>query len=228
MTTVVELEIPADRLGLARTFDRVPAFEFRIGGVIGDSPPIVSTTGPDRHTVAQALEADPSVEVVANLRGKLRSGPGDETDAEHYLFRLAFDDGIKLFEQLVSEPGGAVLTARGRDGTWTMQLLFHDREAVSTCHELLETYDFGVEVRRVTGIDGLDRSRTPLTETQYETICTAHELGYFDVPRGITLEELAAELGVSHQALSERLRRGHAALISAELTDGLSPAAIDP
>nr|WP_222863711.1 helix-turn-helix domain-containing protein [Natronococcus pandeyae] len=41
--------------------------------------------------------------------------------------------------------------------------------------------------------------------------------GYFEIPRRISLEELAAELGVTHQALSERLRRASDTLAAAEL-----------
>lgn len=245
MTTVVELEVPADRLGLARAFDRVPTFECQIGGMIGDGPPLVRVSGPDRRTVAQALEADPSIEVIANVTGgsgtearaDAGTGAGADADADadddgtnrnRWLFRLEFGERLKLFEEIVSENDGAILSANGRDGRWTLQLLYHDRESVSTAHRLLEQYEYRVEVTRVSGTEDLDRVRTPLTEVQYETIAKAHELGYFDVPRQVTLEELAAELGISHQALSERLRRSHAALISAELSDRLTPLAIDP
>ncbi|WP_226479582.1 helix-turn-helix domain-containing protein [Natrinema amylolyticum] len=231
MTTVVELGISADRLGLAHTFDRVSAFEFQIGGMIGGSPPLVWTSGPDRDSVRRALEADPSVDVIASVAddgdtatdAETETGPGDR-----WLFRLEFGDGVKLFEQIVTENDGAILTARGREGRWTVKLLFHDRESVSACHELLEQYEFGADVTRISGVDDLASARTPLTETQYETICKAHELGYFDVPRGVTLKELAAELDISHQALSERLRRSHAALVSAELSDRSAPMEIDP
>lgn len=231
MTTVVELEIPADRFGASRTFDRVPSFECEIGGMIGDSPPLVWVSGPDRSTVHEALEADPSVDVIASLTdGERRVQASDTGDdkRERWLFRLEFGEGIKLFERIVAENDGAIVAARGRNDTWSVKLLFHDRESLSECYALFEQYDFQVEVTRLTGMDDVESAKTPLTQTQYETICKAHELGYFDVPRQITLKELAAELDVSHQALSERLRRCHATLVSAELTDGMTPTAIDP
>ncbi|SIR87622.1 helix-turn-helix domain-containing protein [Natronorubrum thiooxidans] len=229
MTTVVELEIPADRLGAARTFDRVPTFECQIGGMIGDSPPLVWTAGPDIETVREALEADPSVDVIASLTdGEREQRTVDADDRDRWLFRLEFGDGLKLFQQIVAENDGAILAASGESGTWTVKLLFHERASLSECYSLFEQYDFDVEVTRLAGTNDFASAQTPLTETQYETICKAHELGYFDIPRQITLKELAAELDVSHQALSERLRRCHAALVSAELTDRMTPAAIDP
>ena len=219
MTTVVELEIPAARLGVSRTFEQMPTFEFRIGGMIGDAPPLVWVSGSSRAAIESALEADPSVEVVARL-----------TDAggERWLYRLEFGRTLKLFQQIVSENTGAILEASGRDATWSLSLLFHDREALSNAHALFERYGFDATVTRVTTMDGVRGEGSPLTKTQYETIVTAYELGYFDVPRKVTLKELAAELDVSHQALSERLRRSHAALVSAELSSQLAPTEIDP
>ncbi|MDQ2052487.1 helix-turn-helix domain-containing protein [Natronolimnohabitans sp. A-GB9] len=227
MTTVVELEIPADRLGAAQTFDRVSTFEFEIGGMIGDTPPLVWVSGPDRETVREALEADPSVDVIATLGDETQTD-GASIDHERWLFRLEFGAESKLFEQIVMENDGAILEACGENGSWSVTLLFHDREALSECYALFEQYEFRMEVRRLAGVDDVASAQTPLTQTQYETICKAHELGYFDIPREITLKELAAELDISHQALSERLRRSQAALVSAELTDGMTPTAIDP
>ncbi|ELZ16797.1 Bacterio-opsin activator HTH domain-containing protein [Haloterrigena salina JCM 13891] len=231
MTTVVELDIPADRLAAARSFERVPELEYQIGGMIGDAPPLVWLSGPDRETVRAALETDPSVDVIASVTDETttdRSSTDAAADRERWLFRLAFGDRFKLFERIVAENDGAILEASGNAGSWSVTLLFHDRDSLSTCYSLFDQYDFGVDVTRLTGIDDLASAGTPLTETQYETIRAAHELGYFEVPRRITLKELAAELDVSHQALSERLRRCHAALVNAELTGGLRPTAIDP
>ncbi|MFC4246988.1 helix-turn-helix domain-containing protein [Natribaculum luteum] len=219
MTTVVELEIPADAFGISRTFEQVPTFEFQVGGMIGDAPPLVWVSGPDRATVEEALEADPSVEVLTNLT--------DGTD-DRWLYRLEFGRQVKLFQQLVAENSGAVLEASGRDGTWTLRLLFDDRDALSNAHALFEQYSFRTVVTRVTSMDGASGEGSPLTKTQYETVIKAYELGYFDVPRKVTLQELAAELDVSHQALSERLRRSHAALVSAELSNRMAPTGVDP
>ncbi|MCU4924551.1 helix-turn-helix domain-containing protein [Halobacteria archaeon AArc-dxtr1] len=214
MTTVVELELPAAHLGLERTFDRVPSFEFQLTGSIGDSPPLVYASGPDRGAIESAISADDSVDLLASL---------DDASDDRWLFRLEFGRQLKVFQRIVAEHEGIILDARGQDARWSVELLFHDRAAVSNCHALIGEYDFQAEVTRVSAVNGHLSEHTPLTKIQYETILKAHELGYFDVPRQVTLEELAAELDVSHQALSERIRRSHAALISAELSNRLTP-----
>ncbi len=221
MATIVELECPAECIGFAETFERVPAFAFEIGGLIGAAPPLVWISADDKSALESALAADPTVEVQANL-STATAGDGQ------WLYRLDFGSDIKLLEQIVSENEGAILEASGRDGNWSLRLLFHDRSGLSEAHRLLGEYGFRFEVTRLTPVEEPSWGKTTLTKTQYEAVAAAHELGYFDVPRQVTLQELAAELDVSHQALSERLRRSHAALVSAELTNRMAPTRIDP
>lgn len=52
-----------------------------------------------------------------------------------------------------------------------------------------------------------------LTDKQLAALHTAHELGYFAVPRSVTATEVAAELGIGKTAFLERLRRGERRLI---------------
>ena len=52
-----------------------------------------------------------------------------------------------------------------------------------------------------------------LTDHQQEALRTAYELGYFDIPRRASLQEVAAELDISASSVSERLRRAQTRLI---------------
>lgn len=72
------------------------------------------------------------------------------------------------------------------------------------------------DLEKVTNIDRpgepLDSGRlseiliTKLTTTQIETIETAYDMGYFEVPRRASATEVADVLGVSQSTFSERLR----------------------
>ena len=53
-----------------------------------------------------------------------------------------------------------------------------------------------------------------LTDLQRETLLIAHEQGYFDDPRQITLEELSEQIGISPTGVGRRLRRAIARLIN--------------
>lgn len=57
------------------------------------------------------------------------------------------------------------------------------------------------------------RAATPLTDRQREVVETAAELGYYDVPREATLDEVAAELDVAASTVSDHLRKVEAAVV---------------
>jgi hypothetical protein len=62
-------------------------------------------------------------------------------------------------------------------------------------------------------------TRFGLTKRQRNALVSAYESGYYDTPRRSTLDDLAAESGVSRQAVSTLLRRGNRQLIETALTD---------
>jgi hypothetical protein len=47
-----------------------------------------------------------------------------------------------------------------------------------------------------------------LTETQRDLLRSAVKIGYFEVPRRVSLVDLASEHGMSDREVSEQLRRG--------------------
>jgi predicted DNA binding protein len=52
-----------------------------------------------------------------------------------------------------------------------------------------------------------------LTAAQREALTLAFESGYYEVPADVTLDSLSEMLGITSQALSERLNRGTKQLI---------------
>lgn len=56
-----------------------------------------------------------------------------------------------------------------------------------------------------------------MTRTQEDAVRLAFSMGYYDIPKGVTLEELAARLGVSKATLNLILRRGQRKIISERL-----------
>lgn len=56
-----------------------------------------------------------------------------------------------------------------------------------------------------------------MTDDQREALEAALQKGYYAIPSEATMAEIASDLDISQQALSERLRRGHRALVEALL-----------
>jgi predicted DNA binding protein len=69
-------------------------------------------------------------------------------------------------------------------------------------------------------ITRFDEPTHQLTARQEEVVSVALELGYFEWPRRIKSEELAAELDISRATLLEHLRKAESKLITAALDDG--------
>lgn len=113
------------------------------------------------------------------------------------------------------ELGAELLRSRGQNGRWEMRMRFPSREAFTDFHTFLE--GAGVEFDLTRLADGAVPygSAHELTPRQRDALRLAYEEGFYDVPRGTTLADLARTLDVSDQAVSERLRRGQARLIEA-------------
>lgn len=120
------------------------------------------------------------------------------------------------------DAAGDLLEAAGDEQTWVLRARFDDDDGLAAfdraCSEagILVAQD-----RSDAGRIEADLYEAGLTLVQRETLLDALELGYFDVPRRTTLAELAAETGVSDNAISQRLRRGMKTLVRATLGDGV-------
>lgn len=61
--------------------------------------------------------------------------------------------------------------------------------------------------------------RSAFTDRQYEVLRTAHEMGYFDRPKGANSEDVAAALGISVATFSEHLAATQTKLLDQLLAD---------
>lgn len=107
------------------------------------------------------------------------------------------------------EYGGEFLAGRLSEYRWKLRLRFPNeslfQEFTTECRSIDGVSLSLEQVYRETGYSDSDFG---LTSSQREALTTALEQGYFDIPRDATLSEVGASLGISDQAVSERLRRG--------------------
>jgi|AntDeeMetagen285_2_1112576.scaffolds.fasta_scaffold07680_2 hypothetical protein len=203
MTTIAELELPAEEFALWETLDAMPTARFEIVKVVARDRdcaiPYLWAKCDDLPALEDALANDPSVEEVARL---------EELEGEA-LYRMEWTYQIRVLVHILVEEEGTVLNARGGEGRWHFRILFPTRDSLSTTHEFCENADYSIAVEQVYELDSARQGRFGLTEEQYETLTTALDLGFYEIPRGIDMEGLAAEFDISYQSVSERLRRGH-------------------
>ena len=129
-------------------------------------------------------------------------------------------EDVRFVVHMSVEEDAAILAMSSADDRWSFRALFPDREAVSSTWDFCEQWDLGVTLGSVREMTQDRHSRFGLTAEQSEVLVTALDHGYFDVPRGANMDALAAEIGISRQAVSERLRRAHEELIQSTMAIG--------
>lgn len=217
MSTIAVVRLPAAEFALEATLERVPGVSFEVERVVAPEadrvmPYIWATADRDQFEALQsALEDDPTTEDVELLV---------DLD-EEWLFRMTWIGKTKFVIHILVEEKGTIIDATGSDDEWQLRILFPNRDSLGATYEYCEETGIPLEVEQIYQLDESPRrGQYGLTREQHETLIAALERGYYDIPRDVSGEELAADLGISHQALSERLRRAYSNLISNALVLG--------
>jgi len=153
----------------------------------------------DPAVFADALAASPAVESVAHLP--------DDDDGDRFRVAWAAAAVDDLVDALV-EHDGQVLSASARNGHWRLRLRFPTTALLADFKRAVAAADVELDIGRVYTTDETPDPNFGLTATQFDALVTAVETGYFRVPREISTVDLGALLGISDQAVSERIRRG--------------------
>lgn len=210
MTFIAEfrVEIPV----LYRASKAVP--EMRFSGediVLEDDRPhkfVFTAHGTRFDAFEQALAADPTVAEYAVLT---KAG-----EKAYYVVTYAETVDTKGTYHVAVEEDVAYLNVELQDGEYTVRARFPDRDALRTLGEYYHENDVPFRVDRIY-YEEREATRYDLTDAQREALVLAHERGYFDSPRETKLAAIADELGISRQAVADRLRRGHRRLIGATI-----------
>lgn len=165
-----------------------------------DADPVmfVWASGGDFEAFETALADDPTV----------RDHERIDDEGDQRLYRVVINRDISTNPAPIDRATGASrlsieTTAEGA----VLEVRLPDRDVLQEYVRLLREEGFDVELLRAHPANQPEE-RFGLSEKQAEALETAHANGYFEVPRQTDLETLSGELGVSEQALSERIRRG--------------------
>jgi predicted DNA binding protein len=214
MSTISEMSLSAGTFALGETLEAVPEATFDIERVVAHDAdrvlPFVWAAAPDRAALEAAFEEDPSV---ANV--ELLSDLDDE-----WLYRMEWVAHVQFVVHALVEEQATVMDAHSENGRWNLRLLFPDREALSRTYDFCKDHDICLDIETIYEMDSERHGRFGLTEEQAEALTAAFEHGYYEVPRDLSVADLADELDISHQALSERFRRAHGNLVENTLIIG--------
>jgi len=140
------------------------------------------------------------------------------------VYRFSRDEHRGCLCEHVEREGSPVVDLHAQDGK--LSLAFHAPDLESLERILKRLNDrFDVHIHRLVHAEGeagqdivfVDRSR--LTARQLEVMTTAHEMGYFERPKGANAGRVAEALGITTATFSEHLAAAQTKLLDAILDD---------
>jgi predicted DNA binding protein len=179
----------------------------------GEGQFVFWASGDDFEEMESALKTDSTIRDCTLLTGfhdrQLYRVTLSEEGKEGMTYPAAVEHDIQFLD--------ATTTSRGTQ----TRARIPTRDALKAYREACEDREVPFRLNRLySETPGGPPDRYGLTEKQHDVLVRAHERGYFETPRQVTLEELAEEFEVSRSALGRRLRRAHDELVDAALPSG--------
>jgi predicted DNA binding protein len=202
MSVIAEFTIQSSEFILGQVLARDPDTHIEMERVVpasGRVMPYVWVHGGDFDEFEAAVRSSVYVKRLAAVDVVGDSG----------LYRVEWDEDVESLIYGMAETDATILEARGNE-QWLFRIRFDDHSGLANFHNFCIVHDITFELNRVYTLSEEQRGghAFDLTEAQRRALVRAIEDGYFEVPRGTTLGELGAELGISEQSVSENVRRG--------------------
>ncbi len=206
MSVIVEFRVPSDDFELGRILSIAGSSTIELETLV----PLGETTVPlfwihnsTRDSFVESVEDYETVSEATRV----------DVFKDRTLFTLDWDANRDDLISCARENDGQILEATGTPDSWKFEVRFPTHESLSMFSEATESAGITTEVTRVYNPSEPDvHPWYGLTEPQLEALTLAVRKGYYDIPRNCTTKELAAELGISDQAVTERLRRAIVAI----------------
>lgn len=207
------LWLDPEAVALASTLRSNPDIEVEAKRVAAHSTawtmPCLWVTAQEFDPVDEAIAEDRTVDEVV-----------DATEfAERKYYQVRWVDDVTDRIDTYVDNQGSVLNARATADGWRLRLRFASREQFDDLRAELDERGHSFELVSLTTPDEADHPVVDLPQYQRRALTVARERGYYEVPREVTLRELADDLDTTHQNLSRVLRRA---------TDNLIERAVDP
>ncbi|WP_135822451.1 helix-turn-helix domain-containing protein [Halostella litorea] len=207
MGVIVEFTVDDESLLLRDTLSEVPSMRLEIvqDTASRDGLPIFYfwATGGEYGAFEAALADDESV-ADYELLERLDDRRLYRVKCSRNSFYDAYREAAATMDDLAADGDG-----------WHLRMRFPDRESLREYRSMYEEAGVQITVHRLFADSGGPGDAFGLTEKQREVLTLAHRRGYFARPREVTLEELAAELDVSPQAVSATIGRALETLVGA-------------
>jgi predicted DNA binding protein len=211
MSIIVEFQVPSAAFELGRILDieDISVIELESLVPVGESTvPLFWIHDSTRDSFVSSVQEHPAVNDTSTV---------DQFD-DRVLFTLDWDADRDHIFAGIGQHDGQLLSAVGTPRCWEFEIRFRSHDDLSAFMDHCEDADIAVDITRMYHpTEGGTGPWYGLTDRQRETLILAVEAGYYDIPRGCTTKDLADQIGISDQAVTERLRRAIASLTTSAL-----------
>lgn len=208
---IATFQLEHDAVALEQAFANEPTMKVESERIAAHSTrwtmPCLWVAATDFEAADEALATDPSVERIVDVT--------EFTDERYY--HLEWDDSVEKRVNSYIDQQGSILHAEATSRGWELRIRFVSRDQFDTFRETLNDEGHSFTLLDLIEPGSPRVSYGELTANQRDALVAAQEHGYYEVPRETSARELAEELGISHQSLSELLRRGTGNLIDSTL-----------
>ncbi|MFB6096176.1 MAG: helix-turn-helix domain-containing protein [Haloferacaceae archaeon] len=214
MSLIAEFRLASPDIALLGALSAVPEMTLHVEQTVAEDPeqPVMFAwvSGDDFERFERAVEQDPTISEIDLLQ--------DLSEERLYRVRIS-EDATVVFYALDVEVGTSRLDITATHEGLEVRMRFPDQDSLQEYFERCREHGVTVSLQRLyrdqTGDD--DGQPYELSPKQRTALEEAYRLGFFDVPRSVSLSEVADTLEVSEQAVSERLRRATGALVEQTL-----------
>lgn len=206
MSIVADFSVPVEAFCLGETLSSDPGCTVELDRLVAHNPdyvmPFVWLVGGDRRDFEEAMADDPTVETAT------------VTDAfdTTCLYQIDWADVVSDRLVVILDHEGVILEARGTADGWRLWVRFGSRTHFTEFQDHFERFG-EVTLHEMTRQGTPGGAQYGVSDKQREALLAAFDAGYYDVPSSSSGEDIAEQLDVSQQAVSNRLRRGMYALV---------------
>lgn len=190
MSLIADFSVPSEDFALHHSLTTTPSMIVEIERVVAALEnrvmPYFWVSGGDQTEFEKAFREDRSVRNVAAI---------DEAYGAR-LYRAEWTENIETIVYAYVEIGATILQAIERDEHWELRMRFDDRDRLSEFREHCEENGIDFELNRLTEREQpMASAQYDLTPKPRDTLVTALEAGYYNVPQTVTMSDLATEMG---------------------------------